>query len=351
MMRKNTPEPSPVRLRNVLYAATQKMTLLQWIAKVFSAYGGKQCSPLQPVSRKIRHRWLIICCCCLPLMAQADVAKKVTLDAIVVFGDSLSDNGNFYRLSNDRLPAAPYYDGRFSNGPVWVEDLSQQLRLPLADYAISGAQTSGGVYQSLLAQLSKYQRLNERADPNALYIIWGGSNNYLLNQKADLTDVKEAVGDIKYIIEQLASGGARYFLVPNLPNLSQLPLVRQIDAKAGNEAFAQHLNDLVDTHNTQLKAVLTKEAKRLNVQIVQFDAYDWFNQLIEDPGKLNVIQPCYSGKLKGGAPDSTCAQPEKYLFWDKVHPTATIQKKLAQQALVELAQAGLIPKNAVSADA
>ncbi|HDV5785644.1 TPA: hypothetical protein RJD83_002616 [Legionella pneumophila] len=41
---------------------------------------------------------------------------------IVVFGDGLSDNGNLYAYTNHRRPASPaYYNGRFSNGPVWVE--------------------------------------------------------------------------------------------------------------------------------------------------------------------------------------------------------------------------------------
>jgi phospholipase/lecithinase/hemolysin len=40
---------------------------------------------------------------------------------IVVFGDSESDAGNVFELSGDTYPASPpYWQGRFSNGPVWV---------------------------------------------------------------------------------------------------------------------------------------------------------------------------------------------------------------------------------------
>src|ERR1051326_1783426 len=53
-------------------------------------------------------------------------AKSQPFSHIVVFGDSLSDTGNYYQLSGGS-PAAPYAGGRFCNGPIWVEYLSLQL--------------------------------------------------------------------------------------------------------------------------------------------------------------------------------------------------------------------------------
>ena len=45
----------------------------------------------------------------------------------IVFGDSLSDMGNAYN-SIARLPQSPpYWNGRFSDGPVWAELVSQQI--------------------------------------------------------------------------------------------------------------------------------------------------------------------------------------------------------------------------------
>ena len=42
--------------------------------------------------------------------------------AIYVFGDSLSEAGNFYVATGGALPPSPlYFDGRFSNGKAWVE--------------------------------------------------------------------------------------------------------------------------------------------------------------------------------------------------------------------------------------
>ena len=41
-------------------------------------------------------------------------------------------------------PQAPYYEGRWSNGPVWIEVAAQQLGVRLTDFAAAGA-TSGVV--------------------------------------------------------------------------------------------------------------------------------------------------------------------------------------------------------------
>ena len=50
------------------------------------------------------------------------------ISTVVVFGDSLSDKGNIYEYTKHRMPAAPgYYQGRFSNGPIWPELLANQL--------------------------------------------------------------------------------------------------------------------------------------------------------------------------------------------------------------------------------
>ena len=67
--------------------------------------------------------------------------------ALYVFGDSLSDTGR-----NPATPPASYYNGRFCNGPLWVEYLSAELGLPYNasdNFAVSGSTTS-----NLLSQIA-----------------------------------------------------------------------------------------------------------------------------------------------------------------------------------------------------
>ena len=49
-----------------------------------------------------------------------------TFTNLYVFGDSLSDAGNVFAATAGQQPGSPYYDGRYSNGPVWVEYLAEE---------------------------------------------------------------------------------------------------------------------------------------------------------------------------------------------------------------------------------
>ena len=59
---------------------------------------------------------------------------------LVVFGDSLSDNGNLFALTGFPLP--PRWEGRSSNGPVYAEQLANFLHMNLDDRAFAGAEAS-----------------------------------------------------------------------------------------------------------------------------------------------------------------------------------------------------------------
>ena len=61
--------------------------------------------------------------------------SKASIPTLVVLGDSLSDNGNLYKLIG--IPPAPYWQGRSSNGPTYAEQLASMLGMQLVDYAYS----------------------------------------------------------------------------------------------------------------------------------------------------------------------------------------------------------------------
>ena len=73
-------------------------------------------------------------------------AVSASYDALYVFGDSYCDVGNIFTATGGAEPAEPYYDGRFSNGPIWVDHVAGFLGVPLkasllggTDYAFGGA--------------------------------------------------------------------------------------------------------------------------------------------------------------------------------------------------------------------
>ena len=65
-------------------------------------------------------------------LSATPAAHATTFTSIVALGDSLSDTGNafiFTGLLGDAIPQPPYFDGNFSNGPVWLEVLAAGLGL------------------------------------------------------------------------------------------------------------------------------------------------------------------------------------------------------------------------------
>jgi len=103
-------------------------------------------------------------------------ASASIYNSLVVFGDSLSDNGK-QRLrdrqqcrtdhtGNTYVPSNPYGSGVYSNGPVWASDAASKLGVTLkpsllggTDYAYGGATTGpagSGFPYSLLTQANQY---------------------------------------------------------------------------------------------------------------------------------------------------------------------------------------------------
>ena len=127
----------------------------------------------------------------LGLVSIAAQAATPKYDNLIVFGDSYCDVGNLYLATGGAEPAAPYYNMRFSNGPLWVDHVAGFMGVPLTaslaggtDYAFGGAwvtqpQSVTGV-PSVPQQVETYLiQHGGKADPNALYILEGGGNDIL----------------------------------------------------------------------------------------------------------------------------------------------------------------------------
>src|SRR5690242_20274022 len=79
------------------------------------------------------RRTLLVHAALSALLALPGGALAQTYSGVQAFGDSLTDNGNLFALTRAIQPvppSPPYFDGRFSNGPVWVEQLMPRLGLP-----------------------------------------------------------------------------------------------------------------------------------------------------------------------------------------------------------------------------
>ena len=74
------------------------------------------------------------------------------------------------------------------------------------------------------------------------------------------------------------------------------------------------------------------------IDLIPLDVSSLFNTVAGNPaqyGLTNINTPCFSGAID--TPGTVCANPNEYLFWDSVHPTAAAHQILGNFALTALA--------------
>jgi len=295
-------------------------------------------------------------------------AAAMTFKRIVVFGTSLSDPGNTFALTGQSIkkpyselddfliPPAPYAAGgyHFSNGATWVEQLARRLDAgdsvepafgesqTATNYAVGGARArADGLNINLPDQVAVFLADVETLAPaDALYIIDMGANDVrdallagsLAEAQAILADALASIGGQ---MANLYGAGARKFLVLNVPNLGVLPSIQILDSIfPGAAAFA---GILAETFNTNLDSVIASLAALPGVEIARLNVHQKVNDLIANPAKFGlkeVSAPCITPDVR----PFTCKRPDRFLFWDGIHPTKAVHAILAKEAAVILDQ-------------
>ena len=264
---------------------------------------------------------LLSCLLPLPVLAQ-------NIEGITIFGDSLSDNGNAFKATGGAIPASPpYFNGRFTNGPVWVEGFSTELKLPAAainNFAVGGA-TSGAnstASPTVTDRLNRFLLASPKANPNGLFIIWAGANDY----QGGILNPTQVVGNLTTSVQRLIGAGGQQFIVPNLPDLGRTP------AGAANPVQSAGLSQLTAAHNTGLQtSIKTLVQNNPNISIVPTDMAALFRAVVTNPARFgftNVTQPCLNQTT-----GAVCAAPDAFLFWDTIHPTAAGHRLVSAYAL------------------
>jgi phospholipase/lecithinase/hemolysin len=312
-------------------------------------------------------------------------AYAASIDKIIVFGDSLSDNGNIYNFTSTAhkiIPSVPvmpksppYYAGRFSNGPVWDEALAANLHLTgkdqLVNYALGGAWAetifdSKQIYPSdVETQVSNYisASLFDFHKSQHLYVIWIGANDYLGARDDMEHATSTTVNIIKSQIDRLVFFGAKNILLLNIPDLGLTPR-----AIAAGPNVAAALTKISELHNAKLSAMVNEEQHaHSNAKIILFDTASQIRDVTTHPEKYhlkNVTKACFEGSYSLRANINAqeiqaakevnldivnnpslneayttsmltklgvepCTNPDEYLFWDGVHPSRVMHKMLA----------------------
>lgn len=287
-------------------------------------------------------------------LAAAPALAADTFSRTVFFGDSLTDAGYFRPLLVQQNPQAAIL-GRFTTNPglVWAEWLALHYGTNAApngngqsgdNYAAGGAMVATdrvgppfGLTPSLATQAAAYLSASGgRADPDALYTVWGGPND-LFSIAGNPGQAQQIIGGAVTaqvgIVGALQAAGARYVLVPNIPDIGLTPTFL-----AQGPAAAAQGTAIASAYNNALYGGLQANGLR----VIPLDTFTFLREVVAAPaqyGYANVTgtacQPQIVSQSITCSP-ATYAAPgadSTYLFADGVHPSSAAHRGIADLAV------------------
>jgi outer membrane lipase/esterase len=269
------------------------------------------------------------------------------------FGDSVSDSGNF----KSQLPPGT---GKFTTnpGPVWSEVFAERFGLTAnpsnsggTNYAYGGARIanlpgdvglplSGMDALPVTTQVQQYLAKGS-VDPNALYSIQGGGNDFtyqfglLLAGAATPAQVQAALAaaavDLGKQAAILKAAGARYILVMDAPDMGTILTGAATGQGATLTALSNAFNMTLDT-----------TLDTLGIQAIRIKSAALQNEILKNPAAFGIknvtgiacttsstvtIALCNSSTLV--SPDAAST----YFFANGSHPTSAVHKIFGDYAI------------------
>ena len=273
------------------------------------------------------------CISALALVTLASITHQAqaAYSQMISFGDSLSDTGNVYTAFGGTYPPAPYWNGRFTDGPTWNELLANDLGLSAptpsltggTNYAYGGARVLvDGDVPSLASQVNTYLAANNnQADPNAIFTLFGGGNDIkgVISSSWGFPTVVEAAQGLGTIAQQLIDAGANSILIANVPNVGLAPIA------AGAEATATWATD------TYFNSYITDYASMPGVAVV--DTFAVSNAIAADPSAYGFNPATLGNSCIVDLAAAATTSCDDYLFFDDLHPTARANAEIANSTL------------------
>ncbi|MBC3270869.1 autotransporter domain-containing protein [Pseudomonas sp. SWRI81] len=302
--------------------------------------------------------------------AQANAAPN-PYSNFIVFGDSLNDAGTFAdsggpagateRYTNRTGPL--YQDG---SGELYSLNSTQLLggrlgftadqtassssavradngQVDGSNWAVGGYRTDQ-ILDSITTQSATGERTRAgylpsnglRADPNALYYISGGGNDFLQGRVLSLPQASAAADRLADSVQTLQTAGAKYVMVWLLPDVGLTPALNGTPLQAFSSTLANQFN-----------SQLVTRLRGIDAEIIPLNIPALLSEAFADPGRFglatdqNLTATCFSGN---GCPEnaryginSATPDPTKLIYNDGVHPTESGQKLIADYAYSLLA--------------
>ncbi len=286
-------------------------------------------------------------------LAASAFAQNRTFTNQYSFGDSLSDSGNLFAATSALgapSPPPPYFQGRFSNGRVFTELLGNTVALVVTapasvksslNFAFGGA-TAGGsstLPPAMAIQLGLFQARAITPGKTDLFTVLYGANDLIPVLTAPATASNPANIDTAGFnaavtvaggVQTLVGLGAKNIVVGGLPNIGATP--RSVAAGSTGTAFGLRATTAFNNELTSRLRTIVSGAAAADVNLVYLDLQGALDRIILDHralGYTNVTSFVIAPAAAGGGGD-----PNNYVFFDDIHPTAKTHALLAN-AIIE----------------
>ena len=260
-------------------------------------------------TRKLMAAWFLSL-----FLIFAVVGGAYAYSSVLSFGDSLSDNGYYQGYpggtAGNTNPADVYGFRRYSNGPVWVEYLAQDLGVSLFDMAYGGATTAfdnpaafaatgSSMYLTqtgLQWQVGVYAANYAGISADTLVTVWAGGND-MFNARNPLT----AATNIALAVQNLIALGGQSFVIPNLTN---------------NNAWVAAFDPALAVAISGLRAT------NPGISFYEMDL-NMFTPVVDNYTGTWLTDSCENNPGKEGCKTGT------FLNWDAVHPATQTHQQFA----------------------
>lgn len=302
--------------------------------------------------------------------AQANAAPN-PYSNFVVFGDSLNDAGTFtdpggpagatqrytnrtgplYKDGtgeNRNLNATQIIGGKLGFSPDQTASSSSAVRagegLPDGNNWAVGGYRTDQILDSITTQSATGERTRAgylpsngfRADPNALYYISGGGNDFLQGRILSPDQASSAADRLADSVRTLQGAGAKYIMVWLLPDIGLTPAIN-----------GSPLQSFTSQLSAQFNTELVGQLQNINAEIIPLNIPVLLKEAFANPAQFglatdqNLTATCFSGNsctenarygINSATPD-----PTKLIYNDAVHPTEAGQRLIADYAYSLLA--------------
>ncbi|OMJ07047.1 GDSL esterase/lipase [Smittium culicis] len=287
-----------------------------------------------------------------------------TVKRMVVFGDSNADTGNMQKLSNGTSPGSASFKGRYCEGQIFTDLLSEKYNIQLETLAYGGATINNDNVSRIIKtgkdlicvpgakqQIERYfaaQRETSTAtdlhtnfpekstahssEISKCYLLYVGSNDFTSEMFPDMfAETKrlssiERAAEVRSLVDLLVSSTPETkvkIIVVGMRPREDYPGIVGACSKPGSKFSRESVQSGVVEFNTELKSLIDEAicAHSSKASIVFYDIYSRMKQIASNASIFGFDNDTSKTFSQNSLSTNHFSDPVtgNFLFWDSYH--------------------------------